>query len=344
MRKTVSEALKYGGLDTPYGNSARRAINDVCATLQRVLKDPLLEQHRVPQDTENIVHYTSIGTLVSVLNRLISREDPSSIGGESQGGEIGNKEHVSLRLYDTFHSNDPDEGNYFYRKFKQHLAEEYGWVLKDDKSFHSAYVASFVLPEQNKNTEDDLVFWRGYGKEGEGCSLLIPINTKENMHFRSNLKKVIYEEDKVQVTMEKLQMGLEYLNPLIHAEDSGIKEYAREQLANAFWKLLSEIRYLYKSKAYEHENECRYVSLGEGGERVFFEYQDRRNDSPPRLRHYLEIEALQVKNLLGSNSVITLGPCVPYRSNVQFCLQALLRKAKVYARRVICSEIVYRKP
>ncbi len=242
----------------------------------------------------------------------------------------------SLRLYDSVHLNDPTEGNYFTLK---NLPQKYDWL--GEKDVNHAYIASFINPpnsNQEKKMSDDLVFWRAYGQEGEGCSLSIPV-------LCSRLQKVIYGLAGVKRTIKDLRSILDLLDPLVKSNNSSVRKSMQEKLAETIWQSLERFRYLYKSLAYKHERECRFVLLEsdiEDKNNICFEYQDR-NNSPARIRHYYEHEDFHIEKLLDSRSSITLGPCVPYRSNVRNCIEALLERANLYGPRIKPSKISYRK-
>ena len=299
------------------------ATAKVCPVLEQALKDLCLqieERHKVKSSEEEnkfIIHYTSIAVLVSMLQNA-SKSDKSS----------------SLQLYDSVHLNDPDEGNYLALNL---LSPKYDWLGKTD--VRHAYVASFILPK-SKDMSDDLVFWKTYGREGEGCSLSVRAPLPE-------LREVFYgpEKENVKYTVKELQSVLELLDPLVEIDNPLVRESIREKLAETIWKSLEKIRYLYKSEAYEYESECRFVILEseiEDKNNIRFEYQER-NNSPARIRHYYEHKALQIKKLLESGSSITLGPCVPYRDNVLDCIKTLKDRVEGIGPEIKTSDIRYRK-
>ena len=297
----------------------------VCPILEKELKDLCLrieERHKIdkPESWKDrfIIHYTSISALVSMLQNA-SRSDKKS----------------SLRLYDSVHSNDPGEGNYLTRD----LLQGYKWLGKTD--VRHAYIASFIFPNsatEKDDMSDDLVFWRTYGQEGEGCSLSLyaPL---------SRLLKVSYgpSSKNAEHTVEKLRSVLDLLDPL-KINNPLISESIQEKLAETVCRPLERIRYLYKSNAYKHEKECRFVLLESDidKDKICFEYQNR-NNSLACIRHYFKHEALQIENLLRSGSSITLGPCVPYRDNVHDCIQTLNDRVDGLSTEIKFSKIPYRK-
>ena len=296
----------------------------LCPVLEKVLTDlcPQIEERHKIDESENrrdnfIIHYTGIDTLVSML----------------QNASKGDKK-ASLRLYDSIHFNDPGEGNYLTRD----LLQDYKWLTKTD--VRHAYIASFIFAKSKIEKDamsNNLVFWQEYGQKGEGCSLSLyaPL---------SILREVFYGPDSKEAkrTVKELRSVLDLLDPL-DIDNPSIPEGVKKKLAESVCKSLERIRYLYKSKAYEHEKECRFVLLESDidNDKICFEYQDR-NNSPQRIRHYYEHEALQIKNLLKSGSLITLGPCVPYRDNVSDCIEILKNRAGLGAE-IKPSNITYRK-
>lgn len=188
---------------------------------------------------------------------------------------------------------------------------------------------------------DNLVFWRTYGREGEGCSLKLQIP-------RDRLRKVLYGDCEVNSTWKDLGPVLDdlypALYPLVNINEQVLKETIQKTLAEATWKSLARLRYLYKSKAYEYEGECRFVipELDVDKDKICFEYQEQNNS--PRIRHYFEDDALKVENILTTGSLITLGPCVPHPYNMSYYIKSLLTKAELPGPAIKTSEIPYRKP
>ena len=300
----------------------------VCPVLEKALKDlcPQIEERHKIDESENrrdnfIIHYTGIATLVSILQNAFKGDKKSS-----------------LRLYDSIHFNDPSEGNYLTRD----LLQDYKWLKKTD--VRHAYIASFILAKSKIEKDamsNNLVFWQEYGQKGEGCSL--------SLHAPlSILRKVFYGPDSKDAkrTVKELRSVLDLLDPL-EIDNPLIPESTSIKLAETVCNSLEKIRYLYKSDAYEHEKECRFVLLESdiNKDKICFEYQDR-NNSHAHIRHYYEHEALQIKNLMESGSSITLGPAIPvdYRDNLSYCMEELKQRAGfLYAPEIKFSDITYRK-
>ena len=298
----------------------------ICPVLRGVLDDlcrRIEERHKIeysPQDQVHVTHYTSIAALVSMF------QDASRDNGQS-----------SLRLYDSEHLNDPNEGNYI----TQNLPQKHKWLEQTD--VRHAYMASFMLPKNEEDVSNNLVYWRTYGMGGEGCSLSLRAPL-------SRLRKVFYGSEKVKRTAKELWPVLDLLGPLLEANNPSLRKCIQEKLAETVWEPLEKIRYLYKGEAYEYENECRFVILQSDIEKddICFEYQDR-NNSPARIRHYYEHKDLCITRLLPSGSLVTLGPCVPYRENVRYCIETLKsriaskHKTAGFGPEIRVSEISYRR-
>ena len=188
---------------------------------------------------------------------------------------------------------------------------------------------------------DNLVFWRLYGQEGEGCSLSLVVPCK-------SLHRVLYGVTHVNETGQRLQSILELLRPIAQIDDQSKRETVQGVLADIVWKSLEHIRYLYKSEAYRYENECRVVvpELDVPKDKISLEYQGRytysRSIRSPQIRHYFEPRCLNVKKVLQTGSVITLGPCVSYPRNVAYCIEELKRRTQLAGPEIIQSKISYR--
>ena len=281
-------------------------MGDICRKIS--------QRHMIDQGEEGetvfVIHYTSIGTLFSMLQ------------------SAANGQNASLRLYDSVHFNDPDEGYYFLK----YLLTGHDWVKVDRGYSSHAYIVSFVEPstDSGKNMCDDLVFWRTYGREGEGCSLMVSVP-------KSQLRKVSYDAEEAKSAAQALLPVLDTLKPLAE-----VNQENRETLAKAFWESLEGIQFLYKSEAYDYENEFRFIICESevDEDNICFEYKD---DSPVTIRHYCEHGDLRIEKTLISHSKITIGPCVLNYDDLSRVLEILTRRANLYGPEISRSKISYRK-
>ena len=133
---------------------------------------------------------------------------------------------------------------------------------------------------------------------------------------------------------------LEILSPLARVDEDVSRTVSSE-----VWKALGAIRFLYKSADYEYERECRFVvpNVNVREEDVTFE-QGQGPAEPRRIRHYYNRGDIDLRELLDSDSSITLGPTLRDTTEMKRAIQLLLRKLKreLGGVRVIDSEISYR--
>ena len=310
FRSAESSDLEYL-LNTVVCRELKVALKDLCLQIEERYK--VVESKN--RDQNFIIHYTGINALFSMLQSVNGDDDQST-----------------LRLYDSIHSNDPSEGNYLLRN----LPAEYRWLGSAD--VRHAYIASFIMPNCKKETDNDLVFWRTYGQEGQGCSLTL------SAPF-SLLRRVLYGPVEVKSTIDAMVPVLDLLSSLLVNDNPSTRRRIQERLAEIFWRSMERIRYLHKSVEYSFERECRIVILSSevAEDDIQLEYQDRTN-SDARIRHFYEHDDLNMKKLLISGSSITLGPCVPFPENVKYCIEVLKNRIGLAGPIVKISDIDYRKP
>ena len=189
------------------------------------------------------------------------------------------------------------------------------------------------------------MFWCTYGQEGEGCSLRIPVPHSSRVY--SWLRSVSYGARKVRDTAKDTDIHtvLSCMQPLVSIPREPLKEKVREHISNIVWRYLAGIRYLYKGEAYAYEREVRIVvpevdKEAEG--RIEFDNTEREGNLS-HIRHYYERNDLRVADMLITESVITLGPCVPHPYNVRYYLKHLLNKEGLLGPEIKISSIPYRK-
>lgn len=252
----------------------------------------------------NVYHYTSVSVLFSMLQ--------SAADGHN----------ASLRLYDSVHLNDPAEGHILVSYFEQ----EHDWIKLEPRHPSFAYIASFVGPSADgtaHSTDKNLVFWLTYGRECEGCSLQLSIP-------RSQLKRVSYSADEAHKTGRALLPVLETIKPL-----ADVSNDIRIILAKGFIESLEGIQYLYKNDEYRFENECRFLVGNSNVSQESVRYQVSDN-SPVIVRHFWEHEDLNVVDIFGSGSSITIGSRVPDFDDLERALRNLIKR--------INSRLEHKKP
>ena len=320
-------------------------VTEIVCPLQRqalaLLRRHIDDLHKLDEaepTQDFVVHYTSIARFVSMLKDA-AREMNQERKKLDTDSKVETKKSL-WRLYDSVHLNDPDEGNFFTRNLS--LPKKYFWLTNG--RFGHAYIASFVLPRSGSelDAENNLVFWQTYGREGEGCSIAMPLR-------RSLLQRVRYGTDEmkpiVRILAPALKSLAESMDPLVNIRNRQLQAEVREELAGVVWQNLEKYRYLYKDEAYAHESECRLVvpeSDIENKDEIYFEPKDL-NCPPLLIRHYCEHQELRIRELLATGSSITLGPRVSNPENVCYFINELRRRAYLLPLRIKISRIPYQK-
>ena len=248
------------------------------------------------QATRRVTHYTSLPAAKSMLMALST----------GQG--------ASFRLYDTAHSNDPDEGNYLAKALS--YDKGYGWLAEGNIVGH-AYVTSFVGDEE-RDMSDELFLWRTYGKEGSGSSFTLNVSSRL-------LRQVRYGPNGVDDAKSLLRPTLEAVAPLAQArEDFG------KTLSDVIWRNLDGVRYLYKHEAYKFEKEYRVVILDQppNVDPGLVRFEPCESDgSLVQVRHYYELADLALRKTMTSGSILNVGPSVTDKYSVRLYLESLKRQA-----------------
>lgn len=266
------------------------------------------------EETKFVVHYTGLDTLLPVLRNYAE------------------KGKTFLRMYDSFHLNDPEEGSYIA------IDSDLNIGLTEKKA-SLAYITSFVIynKEDDKEfgDEDNLTYWLAYGRRGRGCSIMIPVR-------HNRFRRVLYGRDKAQRTLEKLDIPsvLDCLTP-VTAE----RPYAQRRIYDAIQANLEQVRYLYKPEPYSYEKECRLVKSGldiADPSEVSFE-PEAQADSSYRVRHYYEDSDLSIDEILVTESWITLGPLVTNPNNMTHYIKRLLKKAGLEGPKIKVSKVPYQE-
>lgn len=280
-----------------------------------------------------VVHYMSLATIYSMIDGqrkwILSQEEDSDkhvgddVHSSTAPAPSSEERRPSYRLYDSVHFNDPGEGAYLVDE----LHDSYRWL--DEYDTHLAYIASFILPTSPQDiTEvaDDLVFWRTYGREGQGCSVSLTVPW-------DRLRRVMYDPEDVTRSLQLLQSALGALDSLIEVAntfEAPVIAEVRRYMATVIWEALGEIRYLYKRQSYGYERECRIIvpsSSIEGTNQVRYTYSPA--GSVGVIKHYYEDPTLPLTSLFGSDTIVTVGPAVGNAADVCRAIKALLRQAKL---------------
>ena len=325
------EALHEDGND----ETARNLFAEMC-------RKELYDEHGLPSGVSHLVHYTTLGTVMSMLGVVEAADENYRLAtrvpkGVERGGSVG-----YLRLYDTFSSNDPNEGGFFVNaadatgSFRSRYKAV--WSLFEDRSAAPAYQTSLTYVGDAAKA-DNLVFWRTYGREGTGCTLVFPMACFEG---QDSLFWVRYGKDAAAACLDTLSELLEAYGEIPGAPN--FRSMSRiVELPKSLVNVLSPLVYLYKSEAYEYENEVRIVVPFSDVKNGLYLQGSSVTRIPVAWRHFAEVPSLQVPQLFVSESRIVLGPTVESAANIQFVLERRLLELQLYGPKVEQSTISYRR-
>ncbi len=311
------------------------------------------------ESLKSVAHFTSIDTLDKMLQK-------------NQDGSVSNH----LRLYNSEYLNDPGEGQRIFDYIKNIVDSEDVKINKDYEDYKkiydflsnngrekvgissvnedlSIYISSFT------SESDRLDLWRAYGNDGNGVSIVIPIenfkgnnshllrdmlisdfesvnNNKtdiENIDDKTNIKNsvIIYEvkyEDKDVNNLLKRIKG-DIINIIDSADTEDIE--AIQALRKCIVISLIDIMYLYKNSEYKNEKEYRII---------------RAENISSELISIDEREKLYIKTepilFYGIGSKIIFGPKVKDKKILELKYKYKLRLNNFNETLVCSSKIPYR--
>ena len=356
-------------LHGPYARSPRNEWehlrHDVIDTLNAQIPSPNEKLHQVsPQNGSNtaqVVHYTSLSTLVDILKAAQPHDNPGISGSATpansdDGPNAQSNGNVGyLRMYSSARSNDPDEGRYLFGHCASKVpttGESLTAYLLGEPATESltarpkppyAYLTSFIVPKSKpEHDANNLIFWRAYGRDGHGCSLTVTIAPEE-------LRKVLYGHEKARNACKEITAALDNIREIIQeiqaigsqAGNSAIREWISTTLSPR----IQAIAYLYKSSPYAYENEARIVCIPGGPQAKNPRIELMGHPKSGTTTRYIEIPQLSTNPSTGifrSGSVVTLGPQVPNPIHAEHDIRTLLRRAGIHGTVVQRSEIAYR--
>ena len=356
IQEAITRARAY--MENGTELSAAKSITDAFRIeMSRVLSDLHMTDPNFYED--GVIHYTGLSKLFSLIHKKDKSDDDSNSTGDGSTEHDSTSEDTDyFRLYDTLHANDPDEGLYLIRNWP----EETNWIWKNTDpakdnfsspaatpNFHDyAYYISFVRASCTKDMADNLVFWRTYGKEGEGCAIQIPLtqfrlrNNAHNpdSHDKLPLYHVLYGREGVSHLAREVTESLKQIKQALAQHMPSIEE----SVVGTIRQDMNIFKYLYKSDAYDYEHECRLVIpriIVVPSDVQFEESSD--NFGCSQIRHYLLRDETRTSKFLVSNSSIVIGPCVKQVPNVLSFIKTMLDRRKLHGPTIRTSMIQYRR-
>lgn len=314
--RNTSEHIAQNYVERPaiFRGYLKQVIAPALIGVLSIVNKEILENFHRPRPKTPITHYTSLATLLSL------------IGDSSETTEAS-----SLRLYPTFRFNDPTEGAYLHREIARVTGHD--WLRTEVVPL--AFAACFVS-NGNENAGDDLMCWRSYGCDGEGCSITW---TPEDS---TNFYTVAYSDGVERIT-KRIEPILHAIQPVVYVADHEGSREAQRIFGGIFRSSLTRLSYLHKNDAYRHERESRLLIMeGDQSFRPDLVGFERRHgsDGEPDLRRYYADPSLAAERIFRSGTAITLGPQVRYAKDAKAYIEDRLKTSLTAEVKV--SSIPYR--
>ena len=292
--------------------------------LPTYVRDLIWYDDVMQEGSGGLVHYTSWENTLRILDAPEGRSP-------------------ALRMYNYEYANDPEEGKIKppqWRKLEKKakdLLHKYDPEGSEERMRGgSTYGCSFST--NGRGVEDDLMFWRLYGNDGEGCSLKLGSMPSGMYRVRyrdqggRGNRKESAEDREVENRMNNL---LTIGKDTIETVPDLYKVEIGRNIARVLGQVLEGYSHLVKNKAHQHEQEWRMIDVMPAREKVRYDIGSDRI-----VRRY--IERGEVKNLFSSSSEITLGPRVPNVGAARDYIEALAIRHEIKYTKVRVSSKKYR--
>ena len=329
LNRQVNAFLSDGASD-----SAFRLLSDSVPSLVRSLYVP-------DSNVKFLVHYTSLDVLFSLLKCAVDSSYYFLLSSDTSSSEFGDQPGF-LRLYDTYHSNDPNEGQLLadlscspHQFTVRHAALR---QLLEDRSKLPAYIASF-RGVCDLEQADDLVFWRTYGNEGKGCAIVFPISFIKDA---APVLQVKYGPESKKATLDHLSIVFDGLPSAVSIQGDA-SNLSAEEVPKYVSSALSPIPYLHKYDEYRFEEEVRVVvPYKDLYPNTLYGHQIADSTSGTKIRHFAHLPMLNIMNLFRTDSFLYLGPAVSAKKNLAFVLERRLHHFGLVGTKIRASQIGYR--
>ena len=291
----VEESWKtlFGKLQAIAEPRSYRAADDLLAA---PVRDLVLYDDSLHEPSGGLVHYTSWENLLRIF-------------------DVKDGNGPVFRMYNYESANDPQEGLVHPPEWTnpakevRTLLRQYAEGGEPRTRRGSTYGCSFST--NGKGVEDDLMFWRLYGNDGEGCSLKLgamPTSTAGiprmyQVRYRGGRRRPGEKNDDRDVAermVELLRLGKETIQRAPERD----RKHAGRSIARVLRQVLEGYCHLVKSRTYEHENEWRMIRVRPPKDEIRYDVSDDRV-----VRRY--VLAGKIADLFLSASRVTLGPKVP---------------------------------
>ncbi|WMJ22963.1 DUF2971 domain-containing protein [Paludicola sp. MB14-C6] len=294
------------------------------------IKRELKYKTQIESNEDNgICHYTKIETLKYIL------------------GEDKDKNPLNLRISNSQYMNDPSEGETFIQLLKvkgkttqnkdltnilNELYQDSGTNKREKINNSNIYLLSF------SRSIDKLPMWSQYGKNGEGCCLIVNndfFDKKENYDYDINAinhsqvppnRMDDNQKPERKISQKYVPYRVAYVkNNLIEGEINNninnlineivksliklgeLKQEMKETIKNIdefILGTLDQVRFLFKDSSYEHEKELRIVK---------FSKQPKLDDTSSVPKLYIDIDKkIEYKEVILGPKVARPSEIAPY--------------------------------
>lgn len=248
---------------------------------------------------------------------------------------------ASFRMYNYELANDPCEGAVHREEWVaiEEQALTLDKVLQKTKASDlptqgSAYGCSFSSGAI-EDVGDNLTFWRLYGNNGDGCSFMMPfkINDMYRVRYYDSVGRNVdgsgstTHQEVLGLFREVLQVSKELVEEAPKNEVSKITEF----LVRNIRRLLSTYQHLAKNDYYRDEREWRMVKVAPARRDVHFDVTDGR-----LVKRF--VNGPPCKDMLVSETVITIGPCVRNRAAAIAYLEDKVKKLGLSAKVAVSNK------
>lgn len=295
-------------------NCVASATTEIIQSTARSIED----SHRLTKAsnsrTEWVLHYTSIDTLLSML-----------------------EEDHYIRMSSSLGFNDPDEGQYLWRStLGLAQAREAGFLPQQQEANEGqshAYIASFILNHQDA-ADNNIPYWMHYGNDGNGVAIKVAIPT-------DLLYQVRYGHEEALETVATIKS---HIDPLLEVVENLEDDQVSMTAKSIIQRSLQRLNFLYKSRYYAYEQECRAIELPD---QTALPLQITYGGSygTKAFRSHLNHPSLSTEGTTGlfqSGSELIIGPCVENRQDAVNYLKTRFEKAGLHTQ-VKTSQINYRR-
>lgn len=241
-------------------------------------------------------HYTSWDNLLAILSQ----------------------ERPVIRMYNYETANDPLEGRILPKEWeeirkKARCMREYVYrtegrlrSINTDAYWPPSDTYGYSFSSGKEEVGDDLTFWRLYGNNGEGCSLMMKSRGQRMYRIRYRQRdgqgRDAEEKEEDGAVAAEIDELLDKGRWTVDNVDNDYKRPVGIAIANAVQAILEGYSYLVKDVAYSVEKEWRRVLVRPTLQETLFDLNESM------VKRYVEGEAIE--DLLISGSRITIGPTV----------------------------------